>query len=40
MQRNHHKKQVMWNMKYIVFEGDFYFREYQVTHLPELGDKI
>lgn len=33
MYRSHHKKQVMWNMKYIVFESRFYVREYRVTQL-------
>lgn len=27
-------------MTSIVFEGHFYFREYQITHLPERDDKL
>lgn len=33
MYRDPYKNQVMWNMKYIVCEGHFYFKEYQITQL-------
>ena len=36
MHRDHHKKQVTGNMKSIVFKC--HFREYQITHLAEVGD--
>lgn len=40
MHRGDQKRQVVWDKTSIVLEGHFYFKEYQITHLTGLEDKL